>query len=49
MLWTTRALGLTAGVHRFRIVREGWLPQESEVTPAGGTVTVTAHLRRVPD
>ena len=49
VLWSTRAIGVTAGVHRFRIVREGWIPQESEATPVGGTVTVTAHLRRIPD
>ena len=48
-LWSTRALGLRAGVHRIRVAREGWLPMESEATPAGGVVTVTARLRRVPD
>lgn len=48
-LWTTRALALPAGLHRVRVEREGWLPMESEVTPAGGVVTVTARLRRAPD
>lgn len=48
-LWTTRSLGLTAGTHRLRVERDGWFPMESEVTPAGGVVTVTARLRRVPE
>lgn len=48
-LWTARSLGLRAGVHRIRVARDGWLPMESEATPAGGVVTVTARLRRVPD
>jgi hypothetical protein len=48
-LWATRSLGLPAGVHRVRVVRDGWLPMESEATPTGGVVTVTARLRRVPD
>jgi hypothetical protein len=47
-VWSTRWLGLTAGPHRLRIAREGWLPQESDITPQG-RVTVRAHLRRVPD
>lgn len=48
-LWSSRWMGLTAGVHRVRIVREGWLPQESEVVPRGTRVTVTTRLRRIPD
>ncbi len=48
-IWSSRWLGLPAGPHRVRIYREGWLPQESDVTPNGTRVTVTARLRRVPD
>ena len=48
-LWSSRWMGLPAGPHRVRIARDGWLPQESDVTPNGTRVTVTARLRRVPD
>ncbi len=48
-VWSSRWLGLSAGPHRVRISRDGWLPQELDVTPHGTRVTLTAHLRRVPD
>jgi hypothetical protein len=47
-VWSSRWFGLTTGVHRVRVSRDGFLPQESEIL-AGGRVTVTVRLRRVPD
>jgi hypothetical protein len=49
LLWQDRWLGLVAGTHRVRIVREGFFPQESEVVPNGRRVTVRAALRAVPE
>ncbi len=48
-LWSSRWLGLTAGVHRVRVQREGWLPHELELRPAGARETVSVRLRREPD
>lgn len=49
VLWQGRWLGVTAGTHRVRIVRDGFFPQESEVVPNGRRVTVQATLRPVPE
>lgn len=49
VLWRQRWLGLTTGEHRVQVVREGYFPQESAVTPNGRRHTVRVHLRRVPD
>jgi hypothetical protein len=49
VVWSSRWLGVQGGAHRVQIVREGWFPQESEVTPNGRRVTVRVNLRRIPD
>lgn len=48
-IWSSRWLGLPPGPHRVRIARDGWLPQELDITPHGTRVTLTARLRRAPD
>lgn len=48
LLWEQQRLGLRAGSHRFRIEREGYLPQEQE-TAAQGTQTLRVRLREVPE
>lgn len=49
VVWGQRAIGLRAGTHRIRVVRDGYFPQESEVVPNGRRVTVRVQLRPVPD
>ena len=48
-LWTQRWLGLRPGVHRLVVHREGYFPQESEVTGNGRREAVDVRLRRVPE
>ena len=42
-------MGLGPGVHRLRVERDPWLPQEQELRPNGRRNTVTVTLRREPD
>ena len=48
-LWTSRWLGVGPGMHRLQIVREGFLPQESDLVPQRRRVSVRVQLRRVPE
>lgn len=49
VLWQDRWMGLGPGVHRLRVARDPWLPQEQELTPNGRRNTITVTLRRTPD
>lgn len=49
LLWRDRWMGLGPGVHRLRVERDPWLPQEQELRPNGRRNTITVNLRREPD
>jgi hypothetical protein len=49
MLWETQYLGLSAGTHRLRVEREGFLPLEQELPAGGRRQTVRLQLREVPE
>ena len=48
-LWASRWLGVGPGPHRLQVVREHYLPQESDLVPQGRRVVVRVQLRREPD
>lgn len=49
VLWRDRWMGLGPGLHRLRVERDPWLPQEQELRPDGRRNTITVNLRREPD
>lgn len=49
VVWGTRWLGLVRGTHRLQVVRDGYFPEESEVTADGSRRHVQVTLRRIPE
>ena len=49
VVWQDRWMALGPGVHRLRVERDPWLPQEQELRPNGRRNTITVTLRREPD
>lgn len=49
VLWQSRWMGLSQGIHRVQVTRPDYLPSESDVVPNGRRVSVDVHLRRAPD
>jgi hypothetical protein len=49
VVWGSRWLGLVRGTHRLQVVRDGYFPEESEVTADGSRRSVQVTLRRIPE